>query len=92
MKSMNKKNVTSERGSVMMEYIVLNLCFFVVLALAAHFCFPDFTDKAVYQLDNSGNVQFEEDKNTRSGAYGRLGTAFVQHYNMMLNLVSMPYP
>ena len=90
---LKNNSLKSERGSVMMEYIVLSLCFFVVIAMAAHFCLPDFTSKTVYKLDGSGNVSFVEDKDhPRSGTYGRLGTAFVAHYNMMLDLISMPYP
>ena len=65
---MNKKLINSEKGSVMMEYLILNLGFFVILAVAAHFFLPGDT------------------------GYGGLGNAFLAHYNMVLDIVSMPYP
>ena len=61
----NKKLIKSEKGSVMMEYLILNL---VILAVAAHFFLPGDT------------------------GYGGLGNAFLAHYNMVLDIVSMPYP
>ena len=64
----NKKLIKSEKGSVMMEYLILNLGFFVILAVAAHFFLPGDT------------------------GYGGLGNAFLAHYNMVLDIVSMPYP
>ena len=64
----NENLIKSEKGSVMMEYLVLNLGFFVILALAAHFFLPGDT------------------------GYGGIGNAFVAHYNMVLDIVSMPYP
>ena len=64
----NKKLIKSEKGSVMMEYLILNLGFFVILAVAAHFFLPGDT------------------------GYGGLGNAFLSHYNMVLDIVSMPYP
>ena len=64
----NRKLIKSEKGSVMMEYLILNLGFFVILAVAAHFFLPGDT------------------------GYGGLGNAFLAHYNMVLDIVSMPYP
>ena len=64
----NKKLIKSEKGSVMMEYLILNLGFFVILAVAAHFFLPGDT------------------------GYGGLENAFLAHYNMVLDIVSMPYP
>ena len=98
MKKKCRKLRKSEKGSVMMEYLVLNLGFFVVLVLSAHFLFPDFSNKDIYRYDPAtGN--FTQEGNTgdanKGGAYGQyglLGAAFVKHYNMMLDLVSMPYP
>ena len=94
----NKKLIKSEKGSVMMEYLILNLGFFVVLALAAHFTFPDFSNRDIYKYDPSSG-QFTQDGNTGDtdkggtyGEYGLLGSAFIRHYNMVLDIVSMPYP
>jgi len=64
----NRKLIKSEKGSVMMEYLILNFGFFVILAVAAHFFLPGDT------------------------GYGGLGNAFLAHYNMVLDIVSMPYP
>ena len=64
----NRKLIKSEIGSVMMEYLILNLGFFVILAVAAHFFLPG------------------------DAGYGGLGNAFLAHYNMVLDIVSMPYP
>ena len=55
-------------------------------------------NKDIYKYDPAtGN--FTQDGKTgdanKGGAYGQyglLGAAFVKHYNMMLDLVSMPYP
>lgn len=79
-----------------MEYLILNLGFFVVLALAAHFCLPDFSHKNIYEYDPA-NGEFEQAGTTAArdadyGQYGLLGAAFIQHYNMVLDIVSMPYP
>ena len=65
---MNKKLINSEKGSVMMEYLILNFGFFVLLVLSAHFFMP-------------GDI-----------GYGNLGNAFLAHYNMVLDIISMPYP
>ena len=89
----NRKLIKSEKGSVMMEYLILNLGFFVVLALAAHFCMPDFETRRTYKLDSSGDISFEQDERKPvAGRYGHLGEAFLQHYNMVLEVISMPYP
>ena len=64
----NKRRIRSEKGSVMMEYLILNLGFFCVLAAAAHFFLPGSSD------------------------YGTLGEVFLAHFNMVLDIVSMPYP
>ena len=89
----NRKLIKSEKGSVMMEYLILNLGFFVVLALAAHFCMPDFETRRTYKLDSSGDIVFERDERKLvAGRYGHLGEAFLQHYNMVLEVISMPYP
>ena len=100
MKKAQKNNqlIKSEKGSVMMEYLILNLGFFVVLALAAHFTFPDFSNKNIYNY-NAATGEFTQDGNTGDankgggyGQYGLLGSAFIRHYNMVLDIVSMPYP
>ena len=89
----NPKLLKSEKGSVMMEYLILNLGFFVVLALAAHFCMPDFETRTTYKLDDSGDISLVKDETKPiAGKYGHLGEAFLQHYNMVLEVVSMPYP
>ena len=91
----NRKLIKSEKGSVMMEYLILNLGFFVVLAMAAHFTFPDFTAKPAYKNSEPGNLNFVVDEEVSLNdvcSYGRLGTAFIRHYNMVLDIISMPYP
>ena len=94
----NKKLIKSEKGSVMMEYLILNLGFFLVLALAAHFVLPGFENQNIYKYDPVTG-QISQDGNTgdanKGGTYGRyglLGSAFIRHYNMVLDIVSMPYP
>ena len=64
----NRNLIKSEKGSVMMEYLILNFGFFVLLVLSAHFFMP-------------GDI-----------GYGNLGNAFLAHYNMVLDIISMPYP
>ena len=93
-----RRFIKSEKGSVMMEYIILNFGFFVILALAAHFVFPDFSNKAIYgynaetgEITQNGNTG-DADKGGDYGEYGLLGSAFIRHYNMVLDIVSMPYP
>jgi len=83
----------NERGSVMMEYVVLNFLFMVAIAIAGNFFVDPFGGGAagigVYQL-NSQTGQF-----TRTGTapqYGILGNAFNVRYDLMLRIVSMPYP
>ena len=63
-----RKSSESEKGSVMMEYLILNLLLFAALAGSVRFFTPG----------HSGEVN--------------LGDAFVQHYNLVLDIVSMPYP
>ena len=94
----NRKLIKSEKGSVMMEYLILNFGFFIVLALAAHFVFPDFSNKDIYrhnpqtgEFHQAGNTG-DADKGGEYGQYGLLGSAFIRHYNMMLDIISMPYP
>ena len=68
-KSVLLKKISGEdKGSVMLEYLILSLGFFVVLAFSAHFFLPN------------------------SSAYGNLGDAFIDHYNLVLDIISMPYP
>ena len=57
-----------EQGSVMLEYLILNLLLFAVLAGGGHFLFPG------------------------KNSYGTPGNAFAAHYEMVLDLISMPYP
>ena len=64
----NRRIARSEKGSVMMEYLILNLGVIAALVASAHFFVPG------------------------SGNYGNLGDAFIAHWNMVLNIVSMPYP
>jgi hypothetical protein len=94
----NKKLIKSEKGSVMMEYIILSFGLFLVLALSAHFLFPDFSNRDIYRYDpttgeitQAGNTG-DADKGGAYGEYGLLGSAFIRHYNMVLDIVSMPYP
>lgn len=63
-----KRIVRDDSGSVMMEYIILNLGLILTVVAAGLFFFPD------------------------TGDYGLLGNAFIQHYNLVLDIVSMPYP
>ena len=63
-----KKISGEDKGSVMLEYLILSLGFFVVLAFSAHFFLPN------------------------SSGYGNLGDAFIAHYNLVLDIISMPYP
>ena len=94
----SKRIKKSERGSVMMEYLILNLGFFVVLALSAHFLLPDFSDRTIYDYTPETGAFVEKGNaadSGRGGAYGKyglLGSAFIKHYNMVLDIVSMPYP
>ena len=81
-----------------MEYLILNLLFFVVLAMSAAFLFHDFSNKDLYEYDpvsgeytQIGNTG-DADKGGSYGHYGLLGSAFIRHYNMVLDIVSMPYP
>ena len=94
----NRKLVNSEKGSVMLEYLILNFGFLVVLALSAYFLLPDFQNKEVYKHDPAGG-EFtlvgntnDADQGGAYGHYGLLGSAFIRHYNMVLNIISMPYP
>ena len=91
-----RKIAGSESGSVMMEYLILNMGFFVVLALAAHFMMPDFKHKNVYGYDPVTGAITQKgttaDHDSEYGEYGRLGAAFIRHYNMVLDIISMPYP
>ncbi|MBO5793255.1 MAG: hypothetical protein J6S54_12390 [Lentisphaeria bacterium] len=67
-KMRKKRSRKKERGSVMMEYLILNLLVFAVLAGGGHFLLPG-----------------------KSG-HGICGNAFAAHYEMVLDLISMPYP
>lgn len=67
-KMRKKRSLKKERGSVMMEYLILNLLVFAVLAGGGHFFLP-------------GSI-----------GSGNLGNAFTAHYEMVLDLISMPYP
>ena len=91
-----RKSAGSESGSVMMEYLILNLGFFMVIAMAGHFMLPDFEHKPVYEFDHTSG-SFNQSGTTSTydnayGKYGRLGAAFIRHYNMVLDIISMPYP
>ena len=73
----NKKLIKSEKGSVMMEYLVLNLIFILTYVTIGGAFFGD-----VFFAPGSAIL----------GNYGILGNSFIRHYNMMLDLISMPYP
>lgn len=73
----NRRLMKSEKGSVMMEYLILNLIFITVCAAAGGILFGD---------------AFFFPGNARNGNYGIIGNSFIRHYNMVLNIVSMPYP
>ena len=73
----NRRLMKSEKGSVMMEYLILNLIFITVCAAAGGILFGD---------------AFFFPKKANNGNYGSLGNAFIKHYNVVLNIVSMPYP
>ena len=81
-----------DRGSVMMEYIILN--FWLVLALVVGGYF--FIDPA----DDGGQRTSRLDPETgaflsdagKTARFGRLGSNFLARYGLMLRIVSMPYP
>lgn len=75
----------------MMEYLIVNLGIFIVIAMAAHFFLPDQNASTpIYELDGSGNINFAQTGTT--GEYGQLGNAFLQHFNITLRIVSLPFP
>lgn len=87
------RKMRSERGSVMMEYVILNFFFVVAIAVAGYFFVsPDggTAGQNTYRVDPShGGLRSDSRRTER---YGILGNAFKQHYDLMLLIVSMPYP
>lgn len=79
-----------ERGSVMLEYIALNMGIIFILALAGHFFLdPGESGSPAYKVDvETGEI-------TTNGIvqqYGNLGAAFKARYELCLRVISMPYP
>ena len=88
---MRLKKKKNSRGSVMMEYIILNFGFFVILAVGGYFFVnPDAIGETAYEIDPQ-TLEWRE-KTDRIPRYGFLGNAFLQSYRFMLDVVSMPYP
>ena len=77
----------------MMEYIVLNFLFAVAVMLSGYFFVsPDggVAGQATYRIDPAtGSIVVAE---TTTRKYGILGSAFLERYAMMRDIVSMPYP
>ena len=87
-------SVEKERGSVMMEYVILNFLFVVVIAVAGHFFLsPDGgrNGQPTYRLDVETGA-LEEVRGKPTVRYGFLGKAFLDRYDLMVKVVSMPYP
>ena len=77
----------------MMEYVVLNFLFIVAIALAGYFFVsPDggTPGQPTYRI-NLGTGAIETTGRT-TVRYGFLGNAFMQRYDLMVKIVSMPYP
>jgi len=87
------KDTRSSRGSMMMEYVILNFLFIVAIALFGHFFIsPDggTPGQATYRIDpETGAIETRTETTER---YGFLGNAFMQRYDLMVKIVSMPYP
>ena len=87
------RKIRSCRGSVMMEYVVLNFLFIVAIALAGYFFVsPDggTPGQATYRINLvTGAI---ETTGRTTERYGFLGNAFMQRYDLMVKIVSMPYP
>ena len=87
------KDMRGCRGSVMMEYVVLNFLFIVAIALAGYFFVsPDggTPGQATYRINLvTGEIETRTETTER---YGILGNAFMQRYDLMVKIVSMPYP
>ena len=73
----NRRSMKSEKGSVMMEYLILNLVFITLSAAVGGIFFGE----AFFTPGSAGK-----------GNYGVIGNSFIKHYDMVLHLVSMPYP
>ena len=87
------KAMSCQRGSIMMEYIVLNFLFAVAIALSGYFFVaPDGRAEggATYSIDPKTGTIVREVQNTRK--FGILGSVFLERYAMMRDIVSMPYP
>ena len=87
------RDIRSCRGSVMMEYVVLNFLFIVAIVLAGYFFVsPDggTPGQATWRIDpETGEIETRTETTER---YGILGNAFMQRYDLMVKIVSMPYP
>ena len=87
------KDKESDRGSMMMEYVVLNFLFVVAVAIAGYFFVsPDggTPGQATYRIDPDTGAVVTVTETTRR--YGILGDAFLRRYDLMVKIVSMPYP
>lgn len=80
-----------DEGTVMMEYVILNLCFWFVLVLAG-FCFlpGDTAGQPYYSIDPATGAVTEE--GVVESPYGRLGGAFLERYDLTVAVISMPFP
>ena len=88
---MRLKKKKNSRGSVMMEYIILNLGFMVFLAVGGYFFVnPDSSGETVYEIAPR-TLEWKAKQET-SKQFGFLGEAFLVRYRLMLDIVSMPYP
>ena len=75
----------------MMEYLLLNLCFWFVLVLAGY-CFQlgNVAGQSYYSVDSATGIITEE--GTIEHGYGRLGGPWLERYDLTAALVSMPFP
>ena len=74
----------------MMEYIILNFWFFFILAIGGYFFVnPNDRGERTYRIDPKTLVWEAKEPKPR---YGFLGNAFLESYQFMLDVVSMPYP
>ena len=91
---MKPVSAEGERGSVMMEYVILNFLFAVAVAVAGYFfTAPNggTTGQATYRIDIETGA-LETVPGRKSERYGILGKAFLDRYRLMVDIVSMPYP
>ena len=89
---MKNLGIHKENGSIMMEYVLLNLML-IGLLMASGFLFikPDQGNEyqADYSIKPDGEIVYTP---SSSVDYGLLGHTFIKRYQMMRDIVSMPYP